>query len=81
MATLRTLVFFATKDPTEDPDPVRHAFTFALSAAKSGLPAEVRLAGAALNVMHPERIPTGPKGDRLRVALHEVSTTEIKVSL
>lgn len=78
---LRTLVFFAAKDPMEDPDPVRNAFAFALTAAKSGLPAEVRLAGAALRALHPEQLPAGEKGDRLRKALIDAPLAGLRVSL
>jgi hypothetical protein len=78
---LRTLVFFAAKDPLEDPDPVRNAFSFALTAAKSGLPAEVRLAGAALQALHQDKIPAGVKGDRLRKALIDSPAAGLRVSL
>ena len=81
MTSLRTLVFFAAKDPLEDPDPVRNAFAFALTAAKAGLPAEVRLAGAALHALHPDKIPAGVKGDRLRKALLDAPAAGIRVSL
>ena len=80
-APLRTLVFFAVKDPIEDPDPVRNAFAFALTAARAGLPAEVRLAGSALNALHTDRIPAGAKGDRLRKALLEAPGAGLRVSL
>ena len=78
---MRTLVFFASKDPLEDPDPVRNAFAFALTARKSGLEAEVRLAGAGLNALRPDRIPTGPKGERLQKALHDAAGLGIPVTL
>jgi hypothetical protein len=78
---MRTLVFFASKDPIEDPDPVRNAFAFALTAAKAGLPAEVRLAGPALQALHPGKIPAGEKGDRLRKALLDAPSSGIRVSL
>lgn len=79
--SLRTLVFFAARDPLEDPDPVRNAFAFALTAAKSGLPAEVRLAGAGLHALHQEKIPAGVKGDRLRKALLDAPAAGLRVSL
>lgn len=78
---LRTLVFFAAKDPLEDPDPVRNAFSFALTATKSGLPAEVRLAGAALQALHQDKLPAGVKGDRLRKALIDAPIAGLRVSL
>ena len=78
---LRTLVFFAAKDPAEDPDPVRSAFAFALTAAKAGLPAEVRLAGGALHALHQDRLPAGAKGDRLRKALADAPAAGLRVSL
>ena len=81
MAALRTLVFFAAKDPLEDPDPVRNAFSFALTAVKAGLPAEVRLAGAALQALHADKIPAGAKGDRLRKALADAPAAGLRVSL
>ena len=81
MASLRTLVFFAAKDPLEDPDPVRNAFCFALTAAKSGLPAEVRLAGAALQALHQDKVPPGVKGDRLRKALLDAPAAGLRVTL
>lgn len=81
MAALRTLVFFAAKDPLEDPDPVRNAFAFALTARKSDLPAEVRLAGGALNALRDDRIPAGAKGDRLRKSLGDAAAMGIRVTL
>ena len=81
MASLRTLVFFAARDPLQDPDPVRNAFSFALTAAKTGLPAEVRLAGAALHALHQDRLPAGLEGDRLRKALIDSPAAGLRVSL
>ena len=78
---MRTLVFFAAKDPLEDPDPVRNAFSFALTAAKAGLQAEVRLAGAALHALHVDKLPAGVKGDRLRKALADAPLAGLRVSL
>ena len=78
---LRTLVFFAAKDPLEDPNPVRNAFAFALTAAKTGLPAEVRLAGPALHALHQDKLPLGVEGDRLRKALIDAPAAGLRVSL
>ena len=80
MTSLRTLVFFAARDPLEDPDPVRNAFAFALTAARAGLPAEVRLAGAALQALHQDKLPAGNKGDRLRKALLDSPAAGLRVT-
>lgn len=44
------LVFFASADPTINPDPVWSAYHFANVASAAGLDAEVRLAGDAVRV-------------------------------
>ena len=46
----KRLIFFASADPRERPDPTRNAFHFAGVAASAGLEAEVRLAGDAVLV-------------------------------
>lgn len=81
MADLKTLVFFAAKDPTLDPDPVRNAFAFALTAAKSNLPTAVRLAGDALKALHSGQIPATAGGERLRKSMADAAALGIHVTL
>lgn len=53
-ATRRKLIFFTTADPRVDPGAFFRAYHFATVATGSGLEAEVRLAGNAVDVANPE---------------------------
>jgi predicted peroxiredoxin len=63
----RRLVFFTTADPRTDPGPAGQAYHFATVAARTGLDAEVRLAGDAVRVAQLEGVAPTPAGR----ALHE----------
>ena len=52
--TRRKLIFFTTADPRVDPGAFFRAYHFAGVAAGSGLEAEVRLAGNAVDVADPD---------------------------
>ena len=67
MTARRRLVFFTTADPREDPRPAGQAFHFATVAARTGLDAEVRLAGDAVRLARPDGVADTPAGR----ALHE----------
>ena len=67
MTARRRLVFFTTADPREDPRPAGQAFHFATVAARTGLEAEVRLAGDAVRLARPDGVADTPAGR----ALHE----------
>ena len=58
----RKLIFFTTADPLEDVGSVFRAYHFAGVAAKSGLDAEVRLAGPAVNVAKSGSLPDTERG-------------------
>ena len=66
MTARRRLIFFTTADPREDPGPAGQASHFAAVAARSGLEAEVRLAGDAVRLARPDGVARTPAGDALR---------------
>jgi predicted peroxiredoxin len=68
----RRLIFFTTADPRADPGPAGQAYHFAAVAARTGLDAEVRLAGDAVRVAQPDGVADTPAGQALRrTALEE----------
>jgi hypothetical protein len=78
--TRRKLVFFASVDPRTNPRPVWSAYHFA-SVARSGLEAEVRLAGDAVWIAQPDGSPPGPDGDDVRDKARQGATAPYLVSL
>lgn len=75
------LIFFASADPAVNPSPIISACHFASTARKAGLEAELRLAGDAVRVLDPEKMPPGADGERLCEALEKVRATQPRVSL
>lgn len=66
MTARRRLIFFTTTDPRVDPGPVAQAYHFATVAARTGLDAEVRLAGDAVRLARPDGVADTPAGQALR---------------
>lgn len=66
MSPRRRLVFFTTADPRLDPGPAGQAYHFAAVAARTGLDAEVRLAGDAVRLARPDGVEDTPAGQALR---------------
>lgn len=64
--TSRRLIFFTTADPRHDPGPAGQAYHFAGVAARTGLDAEVRLAGDAVRLARPDGVAATPAGQALR---------------
>ncbi len=62
----RKLIFFTTSDPSEDPGAFFRVYHFANVAGNSGLEAEVRLAGNAVDVVDPNTLPATSEGDDVR---------------
>jgi predicted peroxiredoxin len=69
----RRLIFFTTADPRSDPGPAGQAYHFASVAARTGLEAEVRLAGDAVRVAQPDGVAPTPAGHALRERALEAS--------
>ena len=66
MTARRHLIFFTTADPRVDPGPAGQGYHFAAVAARSGLSAEVRLAGDAVRLARPDGVADTPDGRALR---------------
>lgn len=66
MTARRHLVFFTTADPRVDPGPAGQGYHFAAVAARSGLSAEIRLAGDAVRLARPDGVADTPAGRALR---------------
>lgn len=66
MSGRRRLIFFTTADPRQDPGPAGQAYHFAAVAARTGLEAEVRLAGDAVRLARPDGVASTPAGQALR---------------
>ena len=66
MTVRRRLIFFTTADPRQDPGPAGQAYHFAAVAARTGLEAEVRLAGDAVRLARPDGVASTPEGEALR---------------
>ncbi len=73
MSQRRRLIFFTTADPRSDPGPAGQAYHFASVAARTGLEAEVRLAGDAVRVAQPDGVAATPAGHALREKALEAS--------
>ena len=74
MTARRRLVFFTTADPRTDPGPAGQAYHFAAVAARSGLDAEVRLAGDAVRLAREDGVADTPAGRALRARATEAAT-------
>lgn len=80
-ARVRKLIFFCSADPREDTGAFFRAYHFANVAAKSGLEAEVRLAGAAVDVTDVTTLPDTEAGDLIREKIRESIDGAFDVSL
>lgn len=67
MTRRRRLVFFTTADPRTAPGPAGQAYHFATVAARTGLDAEVRLAGDAVRLARADGVADSPEGRALRI--------------
>ena len=66
MTGRRRLIFFTTADPRVNPGPAGQAYHFASVAARTGLQAEIRLAGDAVRLARPDGVADTPAGRALR---------------
>lgn len=81
MTPRRRLIFFTTADPRTDPAPAGQAYHFATVAARSGLDAEVRLAGDAVRVAQLDGRTTDSAVEALRAKAREGALATYLVSL
>ncbi len=79
--TRRKLIFFCSADPREDTGAFFRAYHFANVAASSGLEAEVRLAGSAVDVTDLTTLPEDEAGDMIRTKIRESIAAPFDVSL
>lgn len=79
--TRRKLVFFTSADPRTDPGAFFRVYHFANVAGTAGLDAEVRLAGAAVDVTDLDVLPEGERGDDIRNRVREGVDGPFLVSL
>ena len=77
----RKLVFFAGLDPTTSTRPVFMAYHFASVAHQSGLEAEVRLAGDAVDILKEGGVPDPGSNKRLLTYMNEAVETGLFVSV
>ena len=78
---VRKLIFFCSADPREDTGAFFRAYHFANVATKSGLEAEVRLAGSAVDVTDLATLPNDDAGDLIRQKIGESFDAKFDVSL
>lgn len=78
---MRKLVFFCSADPRDDTGAFFRAYHFANVAAQSGLDAEVRLAGSAVDVTDLNTLPCTEAGDLIREKIRESIDGPFDVSL
>jgi alkyl hydroperoxide reductase subunit AhpF len=78
---MRKLIFFCSADPREDTGPFFRAYHFANVAANSGLEAEVRFAGPAVDVTDLDTLPSTEAGDLIRQKIGESVDAKFDVSL
>jgi len=78
---MRKLIFYCSADPREDTGAFFRAYHFANVAAKSGLEAEVRLAGSAVDVTDLDTLPQTEAGDLIRTKIGESFDAKFDVSL
>ncbi len=77
----RKLVFFAGLDPATSTRPAFMAYHFAMVAHRSGLEAEVRLAGDAVDILKDGGVPDPGSNKRLLAYMHEAVETGLFVSV
>jgi hypothetical protein len=77
----RKLIFFTTADPRTDEDAIFRAYHFANVAATSGLEAEVRLAGRAVDVADIATLPDTERGRDIGQKVRDGSKGAFLVSL
>ncbi len=77
----RRLVFFAGLDPTVSTRPAFMAYHFATVAHRSGLEAEVRLAGDAVDILKEGGIPDPAYNKRLLNYMNEAVESGLFVSV
>ena len=70
----RKLIFFTTADPRNDPGALFRAYHFAGVAARSGLEAEVRLAGDAVTAADTSILPDTDLGRDVRSKIEEAAS-------
>ena len=80
-ACVRKLIFFCSADPREDTGAFFRAYHFANVASKSGLEAEVRLAGSAVDVTDLTTLPDTEAGDLIREKIRESIDAPFDISL
>ncbi len=78
---MKKLIFFCSADPREDTGAFFRAYHFANVAATSGLEAEVRLAGSAVDVTDLDTLPSTEAGDLIRQKIGESFDAKFEVSL
>lgn len=79
--TRRKLIFFTTADPATDPGALFRAYHFATVAGDSGLEAEVRLAGSAVDVVDTSKLPDDERGRDVARRVQEGADGPFLVSL
>ncbi len=78
---VRKLIFFCSADPRDDTGAFFRAYHFANVAAKSGVEAEVRLAGTAVDVTDLTTLPDNDAGNLIRQKIRESFDANFEVSL
>ncbi len=69
----RKLIFFTTADPRTDTAALFRAYHFANVAARSGLEAEVRLAGEAVSVADVAVLPDTEQGQDVKAQVEQAA--------
>ena len=77
----RKLIFFTAADPAKDPGALFRVYHFAGVAGANGLEAEVRLAGDAVSVTDPQRLPDDDLGRDVRAKVAQGAESPFLVSL
>lgn len=77
----RKLIFFTSADPRTDPGAFFRVYHFAKVAGQSGLDAEIRLAGHAVDVTNLDNLPHSNAGDDIRVRIAAGADEPFMVSL
>ena len=77
----KRLIFFTSADPRTDTGAFFRVYHFAGVAATAGLDAEVRLAGAAVDVTDVDLLPTDEAGEDVRAKVKAAADGPFLVSL